>query len=289
MSQPEITLTLEDVPRTISPDSHLGTVAKVVGIEKIDDIFLLFLDVRYRKKRYLLKYLKAEGKRCWSLEGIADLRAANITTESDFHVLYLKGFNAWLLIFYPKFQPDDDIYFLVTSDFIHFREASNFFSSSPWKKDAVVISEPVNGRFWMIYLVGSSEIWICQTLNTGTIRYWRDHQLLFQNDYRKRERIIGLNIPLRTEKGWVVSYYYDNSGKYGLNTFFLSPNNPAKLIGINREPLLFFGHHFMSCSWTTSNGDICLFYPEEDRNASKPKERTILENRISLDKILERL
>lgn len=287
---PRIALTLRDIPYGIFSDpgrNRAGLVVKVAGIERIGDSYLLFLKTGNRRKAYLMKYLKIDRKNsCWSFEGMINLSEIGISPESDFRLSYLERYGSWLFVIFPKFKYDDNG-FITTIDFRRFRKLSAVLS--PWGKDMVIAPELINGRWQMIYLL-EQEIWTCRSSGKDNIEYWGNHQRVLKSDKLLKEWIVGLNRPLKTEKGWLISYYCDNP--LGLRLLSLDLQDPAKVLAYSKKQVLSFGYHFMPGDWCLDNDgeNVFLFYrDDEDRNTLRGEKRYVLQTSVKLGDIFNNL
>jgi beta-1,2-mannobiose phosphorylase / 1,2-beta-oligomannan phosphorylase len=101
-----------------------------------------------------------------------------------------------------------------------------------WDKDACVIPEKINGRYFMIHRLNSS---ICadymDSLDFSQKRVQEYIKLMSPREGMWDSFRIGLSIPpIKTEKGWLLFYHGVNDGVYKLGAAMLDLENPENVI-----------------------------------------------------------
>jgi beta-1,4-mannooligosaccharide/beta-1,4-mannosyl-N-acetylglucosamine phosphorylase len=145
----------------------------------------------------------------------------------------------------------------VTDDFYHY-EIQNI--SVPDNRNMVLFPEKINGNYVRLerpfpvygrFQKEAFDIWISQSPD---LHYWGDHQLLLgaENVPYANCKIGPAAPPIKTSKGWLTTFHavwkYDDkklSGwenqwnkEYFAGLLLLDLENPAKIIGMSKEPLL---------------------------------------------------
>ena len=129
----------------------------------------------------------------------------------------------------------------VTDDFITIEKKGIIFP--PMNKDVALFDRPCGGWYYCLHRpnnegFGRSSIWISRSED---LLHWGEHKCLLRPEDNRYERmkIGGGAPPVFTEEGWLTIYHGKGENqRYTLNTLLLDPENPEKIIGKGRTPLL---------------------------------------------------
>ncbi len=123
-----------------------------------------------------------------------------------------------------------------TSDFLHFRFIT-LNGPAAENKGMAIFPRKVNGRFAMLSRQDNESIYL---MFSDNVHFWNEHTLLLSPTYPWELVQIGnCGSPIETEAGWLVlSHGVGPVRKYCIGAFLLDRDDPAKVIGRLREPLL---------------------------------------------------
>jgi beta-1,2-mannobiose phosphorylase / 1,2-beta-oligomannan phosphorylase len=139
----------------------------------------------------------------------------------------------------------------VTDDFCSYERLGIITAPGSDNKDVVLFPKPkgyaLSKKYLMLhrpskwighlYDVSKPSIWLAEGDSPTS---FIDHTLLFKPEQPWEELKIGAGIsPIKTKKGWVVIYHGVSSDRvYSAGAFLLDSNNPSKILGRTREPIL---------------------------------------------------
>jgi beta-1,2-mannobiose phosphorylase / 1,2-beta-oligomannan phosphorylase len=164
-----------------------------------------------------------------------------------------------------------------TRDFRSYERLGIIFA--PDNKDAAIFPEKINGKYYALHRpsisgFGRPEIWIAESPD---LICWGNHRRLagLRDSGWEGGRIGGSAVPFRTEKGWVEIYHgADQNARYCLGALLLDENEPWKVLGRSRRPILepsasyerqgFFGNVVFSCGVLCEDGVVNIFYGASD-------------------------
>lgn len=71
------------------------------------------------------------------------------------------------------------------------------------------------------------------------LKHWADHKVIMESQYWWEEKKIGAGAPpIKTEAGWLIIYHGVAPGCYRAGAALLDLNDPSKVIGRTKEPIL---------------------------------------------------
>jgi beta-1,2-mannobiose phosphorylase / 1,2-beta-oligomannan phosphorylase len=135
----------------------------------------------------------------------------------------------------------------VTQDFHKWLRLGPITDAAVDDRDVIIFPEQVGGRFAMLHRPGSwhgpeygcakPSIWLSFS---NDLLSWSNNHLLAQPAYDWESNKIGGNAPpIRTPKGWLTLYHgVDDDFTYRVGAMMLDLNDPRKILGRTREPIL---------------------------------------------------
>lgn len=160
--------------------------------------------------------------------GIEDARFVRFT-EDDGSVLYYATYTAY--------NGHDILPQLIeTEDFLHFRVLT-LNGSAAQNKGMALFPRRVNGRYAMLSRQDDENIFIMFSDNP---HYWRDPKFLLRPaETWESVKVGNCGSPIETEDGWlVITHGVGPMRKYCIGAVLLDLENPTKVLGRLREPLL---------------------------------------------------
>jgi predicted GH43/DUF377 family glycosyl hydrolase len=126
--------------------------------------------------------------------------------------------------------------FIETPDFLHFKFIT-LNGPAVQNKGMALFPRKVNGHYAMLSRQDYENIYI---MYSDTLHFWYTPQLLLKPAFPWEFIQIGnCGSPIETEAGWLVlSHGVGPMRKYCIGAFLLDLNDPTKVIGRLREPLL---------------------------------------------------
>lgn len=123
-----------------------------------------------------------------------------------------------------------------TSDFLRFRFIT-LNGPAAQNKGMALFPRKINGRFVMLSRQDNENIYL---MFSDNIHFWNEHQVLLKPEFAWELVQIGnCGSPIETEAGWLVlSHGVGPMRKYSIGAFLLDRDDPCKVIGRLREPLL---------------------------------------------------
>lgn len=112
-------------------------------------------------------------------------------------------------------------------------------------RNAVLFPEKINGEYWMLHrpqnTVQSGCIWIA---SSPDLKYWGNCEVVAQaENYWENTKIGPAAPPIKTDKGWLIVYHgvfpNCNGINYGCGVMMLDLDNPRKVIGRCKDPIMF--------------------------------------------------
>jgi predicted GH43/DUF377 family glycosyl hydrolase len=113
----------------------------------------------------------------------------------------------------------------------------------PHNKDCALFPRKINGAYWALHRpsgvgIGGHNIWIAKSPD---MRHFGDHRCLARmREHHFDSGRVGANAsPIETDAGWLLLYHgADHTSRYGLGAILLDLNQPDRVIGRTREPIL---------------------------------------------------
>jgi len=134
-----------------------------------------------------------------------------------------------------------------TEDFKDFDRLGKITFRGADDKDVVLLPEMIKGKYFFLhrpnrwtgkkYETTDPSIWISEIGSFNKLKKWN---LLMKPKYYWEEMKIGSGTPpIKTEKGWLVIHHgVDRNLCYRAGAFLLDLNNPRRVIGRTKEPIL---------------------------------------------------
>ncbi len=125
---------------------------------------------------------------------------------------------------------------LQTRDFLNFR-IGKIKGTEVQNKGMALFPRKINGKYAMLSRQDNENNFI---MFSDDVYKWETKQLLMEPEYPWEFFQIGnCGSPIETEKGWLCfSHGVGAARRYAIGAFLLDKNNPTKLIGRLKEPLL---------------------------------------------------
>src|SRR5664279_4648135 len=160
---------------------------------------------------------------------------------------------------------------LETTDFLSFR-MSTLNGPGIANKGIALFPRKINGQYVMLSRQDSENIYL---MFSDALHFWYKSQLLLRPTYPWEFVQVGnCGSPIETEAGWLVlSHGVGPSRKYSIGAFLLDRDDPTKVIGRLREPLLtpnqgervgYVPNVLYSCGAIVHNGILVLPYAMSD-------------------------
>jgi predicted GH43/DUF377 family glycosyl hydrolase len=172
--------------------------------------------------RVILPSTAAERK------GIEDARFVEFRDEDGARTYYAT---------YTAF--DGEVFFpqlLETQDFLHFK-SSTLNGPEVKNKGMALFPRKINGRYAMLSRQDNENIYL---MYSDMLHFWFTKELLMRPSYTWEYVQLGnCGSPIETEAGWLVlTHGVGPVRRYTIGSILLDLDNPAKIIGRLREPLL---------------------------------------------------
>ena len=196
-------------------------------------------------------------------QGIEDARFVRFTDSKgnvDYYATYT-GYDGYTII--PKL--------LHTKDFFHFRSMP-LFGRYAQDKNLALFPRKINGKYAMLSRYDGQNNYI---MYSSQINIWEQARII-QEPTRAWELIQVGNggSPLETEKGWLlITHGVGPVRRYSLGACLLDLENPTKVIGRLKEPLLvpnekeregYVPNVVYTCGAMIHNGHLILPYAMAD-------------------------
>jgi predicted GH43/DUF377 family glycosyl hydrolase len=160
---------------------------------------------------------------------------------------------------------------LETTDFLHFR-FSTLNGPAVQNKGMAIFPRKINGLYTVLSRQDNENIFLMYSDN---IHFWYEPKLILKPTYPWEFVQLGnCGSPLETEAGWlVISHGVGPMRKYCIGAFLLDLNDPTRVIGRLREPLLTPTEHeregyvpnvVYSCGALLHDGQVVLPYAMSD-------------------------
>lgn len=213
------------------------------------------------------------------INGIEDARFCEFVNE-DGTITYYATYTAY----------DGEVVFpqlLETKDFVHFK-ISTLNGPAVQNKGMALFPRKINGHYAMLSRQDGENIYI---MFSDMIHFWYNKKLLLRPTYPWEYIQIGNSgSPIETEYGWLVLHHGVGAmRKYSLGAFLLDKEDPTKVIGRTKEPILtaneneregYVPNVIYSCGGKVYNGNLIIPYAMSDYASSfavVPLEDLILE------------
>ena len=126
--------------------------------------------------------------------------------------------------------------FIETPDFLHFK-FNTLNGPAVQNKGMALFPRKINGRYAMLSRQDKENIYV---MFSEHLHYWHTAQLIVKPKFAWEFIQMGnCGSPIETEAGWlVISHGVGAMRKYSIGAFLLDLNDPTKVIGRLREPLI---------------------------------------------------
>ena len=134
---------------------------------------------------------------------------------------------------------DGEVFFpqlLETRDFLHFK-SSTLNGPAVKNKGMALFPRKINGRYAMLSRQDNENIYL---MYSDMLHFWFAKELLMRPTYTWEYVQLGnCGSPIETEAGWLVlTHGVGPMRRYTIGAILLDPEDPGKVIGRLREPLL---------------------------------------------------
>jgi predicted GH43/DUF377 family glycosyl hydrolase len=213
-------------------------------------------------------------------DGIEDARFVHFT-EEDGSVMYYATYTAYNgHAILPQL--------IETKDFLHFRILT-LNGDAVQNKGMALFPRRIGGRFAMLSRQDDENLFI---MFSDSPHYWRDPQVILRpSEMWETVKIGNCGSPIETEAGWlVITHGVGPMRKYCIGAALLDLQDPTKVIGRLREPLLapegeeregYVPNVVYSCGSLLHGRDLILPFAVSDRSSSIAS--------IGLDELLQAL
>jgi predicted GH43/DUF377 family glycosyl hydrolase len=154
-----------------------------------------------------------------------------------------------------------------TADFLHFRFRT-LNGPAAENKGMAIFPRKIDGRFAMLSRQDNENIYLMYSDN---IHFWNERQLLLTPAFPWELVQLGnCGSPIETDAGWLVlSHGVGAMRKYCIGAFLLDREDPSKVIGRLREPLIkpneneregYVPNVVYTCGFLLHNGRLIIPY-----------------------------
>lgn len=199
--------------------------------------------------------------------GIEDARFVHFT-DDDGQVTYYATYTAYNgHVTFPQL--------LETRDFIHFK-VSTLNGAEVQNKGMALFPRKINGHYVMLSRQDGENIYL---MYSDDLYFWQTKELILKPTFPWEYVQLGnCGSPIETEAGWLVlSHGVGPMRKYAIGAFLLDLNNPARVIGRSREPILspdeneregYVPNVVYSCGGLINGEDLIIPYAMSDYASS---------------------
>lgn len=199
--------------------------------------------------------------------GIEDARFVQFT-EDDGEVTYYATYTAYNgKVTFPQL--------VATKDFTHF-SVSTLNGAEVSNKGMALFPRKINGKYAMISRQDGENIYL---MYSDDLYFWQTKELLLKPTYHWEYVQLGnCGSPIETEAGWLVlSHGVGPMRKYAIGAFLLDLNDPGKVLGRTKEPLLspdeneregYVPNVVYSCGGLINNDELIIPYAMADYASS---------------------
>ena len=191
--------------------------------------------------------------------GVEDARFVLFQNEDGTHVYYAT-FTAYDgKVVMPEL--------VETCDFLHFRFIT-LNGPAAQNKGMALFPRKINGRYAMLSRQDNENIYL---MFSDNVHFWNERKVLLKPVFPWELVQLGnCGSPIETEAGWLVlSHGVGPMRKYCIGAFLLDRDDPAKVIGRLREPLLkpnqneregYVPNVVYTCGALLHNGELIIPY-----------------------------
>ena len=157
--------------------------------------------------------------------------------------------------------------FLETSDFLHFKFIT-LNGPAAENKGMALFPRKINGRYAMLSRQDNENIYL---MFSDNVHFWHERKVLLKPTFPWELIQLGnCGSPIETDAGWLVlSHGVGPMRKYCIGAFLLDRDDPTKVIGRLREPLLkpdqneregYVPNVVYTCGALVHNGELIIPY-----------------------------
>ncbi len=199
--------------------------------------------------------------------GIEDARFVQFTDDNG-EVTYYATYTAYNgRVTFPQL--------LETRDFTSF-SVSTLNGAEVSNKGMALFPRKIGGKYAMISRQDGENIYL---MYSDDLYFWQTKDLILKPTYHWEYVQLGnCGSPIETEEGWLVlSHGVGPMRKYAIGAFLLDLNDPAKVIGRTKEPILspdeneregYVPNVVYSCGGLINNGELIIPYAMADYASS---------------------
>ncbi|HXN48634.1 MAG TPA: glycoside hydrolase family 130 protein [Bryobacteraceae bacterium] len=199
--------------------------------------------------------------------GIEDARFVRFQNDDGTHVYYatFTAYDGKIVV--PEL--------VETSDFLLFRFRT-LNGPAAENKGMALFPRKIGGLYAMLSRQDNENIYL---MFSDNVHFWNERQVLLRPTFPWELVQLGnCGSPIETEAGWLVlSHGVGPVRKYSIGAFLLDRDDPSKVIGRLREPLLTPNHNerkgyvpnvVYTCGALVHNGELIIPYGMADHNTS---------------------
>jgi predicted GH43/DUF377 family glycosyl hydrolase len=165
--------------------------------------------------------------------GIEDARFVRFQNDDDTHIYYatFTAFDGRVVV--PEL--------VETSDFLLFRFIT-LNGPAAQNKGMALFPRKIHGQYAMLSRQDNENIYL---MFSDNVHFWNEHRILLKPEFSWELVQLGnCGSPIETDAGWLVlSHGVGPMRKYCIGAFLLDRDDPCKVIGRLREPLLSPNEH----------------------------------------------
>jgi predicted GH43/DUF377 family glycosyl hydrolase len=199
--------------------------------------------------------------------GIEDARFVYFQNDDGTHIYYatFTAYDGRLVV--PEL--------VETSDFLHFRFIT-LNGPAAENKGMALFPRKVNGQYAMLSRQDNENIYL---MFSDNVHFWNEHQVILKPVFPWELVQLGnCGSPIETDAGWLVlSHGVGPMRQYSIGAFLLDRDDPSKVIGRLREPLLkpneneregYVPNVVYTCGALVHNGELIIPYGLADHATS---------------------
>jgi len=191
--------------------------------------------------------------------GIEDARFVRFQNDDGTHLYY-----ATFTAFDGKVVMPE---LVETADFLHFRFIT-LNGPAAQNKGMAIFPRKIDGAYAMLSRQDNENIYV---MFSDNVHFWNEHKLLLKPNFAWELVQLGnCGSPIETDAGWLVlSHGVGAMRKYCIGAFLLDRDDPTKVLGRLREPLLkpneneregYVPNVVYTCGAMVHNGELIVPY-----------------------------
>ena len=266
LSALETTFTMEALDKSIKNELRHGThedeeTAKGIRVLAESNYEVRFQSEQHFSERIIFPTSQSE------LNGIEDARFVEFVDEDGDKTYYATytAYNGRVIL--PQL--------LETKDFLSFK-ISTLNGPAVKNKGMALFPRKINGKYAMLSRQDNENIYI---MFSDHLHFWHEARIILKPTYPWEYVQLGnCGSPIETDAGWLaLSHGVGPVRKYSIGAFLLDKENPEKVIGRLKEPLLspneneregYVPNVVYSCGGQIFNGTLIIPYAMSDYASS---------------------